>query len=324
MPSLKEAHLRHAIHYETVLRAADQLYEQGGDAAKQGLLSFELAWSNIQIGQSWAARVMLEMEHGASLCSSYPSVGAYLLDLRQSPRDRIRWRQEALVAARRLGDRRAEGWHLDNLGVAHMHLGQYESAMDFYKQHLDIAHNVSDERGKATALGNLGRTYAAMGMPESAIDSYNLALTLFRELLDRRGEAAALGNLGAVYANLGQTKRAIDVYEQALTILEEIGDRHREAAALGNLGKSYVELGKLNDSINFFQQALERFREVGDIRGEGEALWNLAQVAYRVGDPYLATIQGETALCLLQAIEDPNAENISDRLAQWREDLARQ
>ena len=54
-PDRAAAQYRHAAHYETVLRAADELYRQGGEAIKRGLALFDLEWTNIQAGQAWAA-----------------------------------------------------------------------------------------------------------------------------------------------------------------------------------------------------------------------------------------------------------------------------
>ena len=55
MPSFREVHFRHAKYYEAVLRKANELYKQGGEALKRGLGLFDLESGNIQAGQAWAA-----------------------------------------------------------------------------------------------------------------------------------------------------------------------------------------------------------------------------------------------------------------------------
>ena len=120
---LKEASARHAEHYMAVLAAANALYLKGGEGVLQGLALFDLERANIEAGQAWAAGRADRDDAAARLCSSYPNAGAYVLDLRQHPRDRIRWLEAALAAARRLKDRRAEGVHLGNLGRAYGGLG---------------------------------------------------------------------------------------------------------------------------------------------------------------------------------------------------------
>ncbi len=51
MPSSYQARLRHAKHYEQLLRQANELYKQGGDALLRGLAEFDLAWENIHSAQ---------------------------------------------------------------------------------------------------------------------------------------------------------------------------------------------------------------------------------------------------------------------------------
>jgi hypothetical protein len=90
-------------------RASRGLYEQGGEALTRGLALFDLEWDNIQAGQAWAAAHAEGDETAARLCITYPDAGAYGLNLRQHPREWIHWLERAVVAARRLEDRPAEG-----------------------------------------------------------------------------------------------------------------------------------------------------------------------------------------------------------------------
>jgi hypothetical protein len=75
-------------------------------------------WVNIRAGQEWAAEHAKDLE-AADSCSYYPAAGAHLLRLLVHPRERVRWLQAALSAARQLNDRRGEGRHLNNLGLTY-------------------------------------------------------------------------------------------------------------------------------------------------------------------------------------------------------------
>src|SRR5205085_161184 len=46
--------VRHAAHYCDVLRKTVTLYLKGGEALMRGLALFDVEWTNIQAGQSWA------------------------------------------------------------------------------------------------------------------------------------------------------------------------------------------------------------------------------------------------------------------------------
>src|SRR5438105_4867983 len=102
MPSIHEARLRHALYYMSVLREADEFYRQGGESSSHGLQLFNAEWTNIQIAQERLSEYTDLDETSSRYCSEYPRGGSYLLNLRQYPRDRIRWLRSALKAARRL------------------------------------------------------------------------------------------------------------------------------------------------------------------------------------------------------------------------------
>jgi tetratricopeptide (TPR) repeat protein len=299
---------RHAAHYAAVLSAANALYLQGGESLLQGLALFDLEWDNVQAGQAWAAERAGEDDEAARLCSVYPDAGTYCLNLRQHPREWIRWLEEALDAARRLEDREAEGNRLGNLGLAYADLGQVERAIEYHQQALAIAHEIGDRRGEGNRLGNLGLAYADLGQVERAIEYYQQALAIAREIGDRRNEGAWLGNLGNAYAALGQVERAIEYYGQALAISRGIGDRRGEGNRLGNLGLAYADLGQVERAIEYYEQALAIAREIGDRRNEGAWLGNLGLAYAALGQVERAIEHHEQALAIAREIGDRRGE----------------
>src|SRR5215213_7568168 len=122
MSGLREADRRHAKYFLTLLSKADDLYQQGGGEAKQGLELFEREQENIRLGQLRARDLVPLDDESASLCRYYPMYGANLLNLRFHPREQISWGEAALVSARRLNDKHAEGILLSNLGMAYEEL----------------------------------------------------------------------------------------------------------------------------------------------------------------------------------------------------------
>ena len=268
---------RHAAHYVTVLRAADELYEQGGEAIQRGLALFDLEQKNIEAGQAWAEKHANENKRALELCDDYSTWGYMILPLRQHPRQQIVWLEIAMKAAQRLGRRQAEGWHLGNLGNAYADLGETRKAIEYYEQRLVIA----------------------------------------QEIGDRRGEGAALGNLGIAYAALGETRKAIEFYEQHVTIAREIGDRRGEGVALGNLGNAYADLGEPRKAIEFYEQQLVITREIGYRRGEGNALFNMSLALDKLGERAQAIAHAQAALKIYEQIESPNVGKVRKKLEEW-------
>src|SRR5438552_11521269 len=98
MPSLREAHLRHAQHYEAMLRSADNLYRQDATAMQRGLALFDLERPNIQAGQAWAATHGEGDQRAAELCSAYGLNGSQCVSLRLRPSELFEWATAGLAS----------------------------------------------------------------------------------------------------------------------------------------------------------------------------------------------------------------------------------
>jgi tetratricopeptide (TPR) repeat protein len=312
-----EAQQRHATHYKTVLWTAEGLCQQGGNNFRNGLVEFDQERTNIDVGQAWTATHATTDETATQLCSEYAWAWS-VLNLRLHPREYIRWLEAALIAARYLRLKEAEGAHLGNLGLAYAALGETRRAIEFYEQALVIDREIGHRQGEGNALGNLGVAYAVMGETRRAIEFYEQHLVIAREIGDRRGEGNALGNLGNAYAARGETRRAIEFYEQHLVIAREIGDRWGEGTDLGNLGLAYADLGESRRAIEFYEQQLVIAREIGDRRGEGNALWNKTLALDKLGQREQAIACAEAALKIREEIEDPRAKEVRQQLVEWR------
>jgi tetratricopeptide (TPR) repeat protein len=273
-----EASLRHAQHYLEVLRDAEGRYRKGGEALMSGLALFGLEWGNIEAGQAWAAGHAAVDSTAAGICIKYPDAAVYCLSLRHHPLERIRWLEAGLAAARRFGDRPAEGAHLGNLGNAYRNLSDYGRAIECHEQHLQIS----------------------------------------REIGDRRGEGNALGNLGIAYDSLGEYSRAVEYHEQSLQLKRDIGNRLGEGNSLGSLGNAYRSLGEYTRAIGYYEQQLQIAREIGDRFGERSTLWNMSLVLDKLGDREGAIKLAEASLKIREEIEDRSAPKVRKQLEEWR------
>ncbi len=234
---LGRAALRHAGHYLALGDQAQALYLQGGEHVLEGLRRFDGAWPHLQA--AFARMQARDDDSAARWLSDFSDRTAYLLDLRLPPRERIPILDMALSAARRLGDRRDEGIHLGNLGLAYADLGEVRRAIECYEQALEIARQIGDRRGEGNALGNLGIAYASLGEARRAIEHYEQALEIARQIGDRRGEGNRLANLGLLARDQGDAARARDLWQQALRIYEAIEDPNagRVRGLLAEIGR---------------------------------------------------------------------------------------
>jgi len=110
------------------------------------------------------------------------------LDLRLPPREKIPILETARSAARRLGDRGAEGVHLGNLGLAYSALGEVARAIEYYEQALTIAREIGDRRGEGNHLANMGLLAQDQDDPSRARQLWEQALRIYKAIQDPNAE----------------------------------------------------------------------------------------------------------------------------------------
>jgi len=268
---LAEAEGRHAAYYLELAARAGALYKEGGEWVLEGLHRFDAAWAHLEA--AWGRMQARGGEEADRWLNDLAGRVVYVLALRLAPRERIPLLEQALAAARRLGDRRGEGNHLGNLGLAYAALGEARRAVEYHQQALAISREIGDRQGEGQSLGNLGNAHLVLGEARRAVEYHQQALSISREIGDRRGEGNHLGNLGAAYADLGEARRAVEYYQQALTIAREIGDRRGEGIRLGNLGVAYADLGEADRARELWEQALAIFEAIEDPNAERVRGW---------------------------------------------------
>ena len=72
-------------------------------------------------------------------------------------------------------------------------------------------------------MGNLGLAYFSLGQYQTAIDYHQQSLEIKRDIGDRHGEAIAWFNLGGALENTKQKSAAIEAYDNARQLYEAMG-----------------------------------------------------------------------------------------------------
>lgn len=318
MPHCYEAGIRHSTHYSSVLRIAVELYLQGGEFFQCGLTMFDLERNNIHLGQLWSENNCGSDDKAARISLEYAKAGKYLLSLRLHPRERLRWLEASLFAARRLRQRLDEGVVLGRIGLAYFDMGDWNKAIVFHRQHLAIGQEINDKRSEGVALGNLAIAYLKIGEVETSIDLIQKSLTIARERGDLRDESIAIGNLGLAYLNLKDYEKAIFFFEQRLLTARALGDRMAEGRALNHIGIAYRKSGTPEKAIPFYEQQLFIAREINDTLSEATALFDKSFCLADAGKRTEAIECAETALQLYTCLESPYVNDVIKQLSEWK------
>ena len=261
LPSVREIQLRRLRYYETHIFYLNEAYNQGGDEQRRALEGLNQDYDGIRSAHAWAVAHMYEDEEAARIVTAYASAGPNIFLIRLPPRELVRWIEEGIEAAGMLGFEEDVRVHKANLGAAHAMAGDPRSALPYFEQAL---RETEDRPAESAALGNLGRAYYSFGDYEKAIEYNQDCLEVARETEEWRTEAQALGTLGESYAAMDQHQEALRCFKGSRDVSRANNDSYTEARTLRKLGIFYRQLGNFWRAGVFFEAAASVFGRLGD------------------------------------------------------------
>jgi DNA-binding SARP family transcriptional activator/tetratricopeptide (TPR) repeat protein len=211
--------------------------------------------------------------------------------------------QIGLSSARQLGDRLAEAWMLNNLGMAYGEQ-RMEESVSCFEQALALYRELGDAPGEARAATNVANAYYDLRRFSEALAAAQRSLAIQRQVGKRYGEGIALNILGCVCRELAQFDEAIEYLQQALAIFRELGDRDAEAESLSDLGDAYLGRGWVDRAVAAFREALAIRRDIGDRYGQALTLHQLGLTRHRSGNSDEARQMLSEAIQLLEDLGD--------------------
>lgn len=187
---------------------------------------------------------------------------------RQRPEAGIEWGQQALAIAQQEMDRIDEAHALIELGWAFQRAKQFGDAERCFRRTREIYREVGNSWFIANTLNGLGSTYLEIGRLEEALDCHQQALETFRQAHDRPREGSTLRLLGEVHLAANRPDLAFDCHTRALDIASQDANQVSQAAALECLGTDLHRIGDHIGAREHWQRALEIYEQLGDPHAE--------------------------------------------------------
>jgi tetratricopeptide (TPR) repeat protein len=132
---------------------------------------------------------------------------------------------------------------LNCVGYLHAQLGDYEQALEYCQQGLDMYRGRGDPLNEAAAWDSVGYVLMHLGRYDEAIRSLHTALGLIEELRPRYYKTTMLVHLGDAYHGAGQPGQARRVWQEALDILEDLKHSDAEHVRARLLGETPTARG---------------------------------------------------------------------------------
>ena len=156
----------------------------------------------------------------------------------------IRLANEGLVAARAISYEKGEAICNQSLGLAYLHLSEYERSLDYYTRSRLLFEKAGNKRKLVNIYLSMGDVYIGQSKQSEAIEYYNKGIKLCSELKNNIGMGFALISIGGIYHDIGNYTEAINNYLKALTAFEIDNYTPGISMTYGNIASLY---GKQHD-----------------------------------------------------------------------------
>lgn len=141
-------------------------------------------------------------------------------------------------------------------GWAFYRLSDAPAVLALAEQTSQLCVEFQDRRGLATSLKLHGVAHLQLGHFSEADDFFARGLALYQELGDERNTAAMFNNLGESARARGDFAAAAKLYEQALALARQIGNRDSELIYLSNLCGARLGLSQFKEVEADLRQAI--------------------------------------------------------------------
>lgn len=210
------------------------------------------------------------------------------------------------------------------LGYSQRTAGDYEKAIAFHEEALEIAIAANDYACEIASLNHLSRTNVNLKNYSEAINYSQRALIAARQVGDKLGEANASVNLGyaKVFAARQLDSMAAEDYSEAVRYLEQgvelaqkQGDSQSQAFGNTSLGIAYVVLEQPTSAIASLTKGAELAQYSRDVYLQGLSFSYLAEAYYSIEDRAAAITYGGLGMYLLNQINSVEWRQVAGLLS---------
>jgi serine phosphatase RsbU (regulator of sigma subunit)/tetratricopeptide (TPR) repeat protein len=166
---------------------------------------------------------------------------------------------------------------LMNMGIINRQQNNFEVALGYYEQALEIRKQYKDSRGMSECYQNMAIIYNLLNEKEKAFLYYDRALFVFEKLNDRKGIIKTNNNIGALLASDNKCEKAFSYFETAMKFAIESGDKQSVAHINNNISELMLKQQKHLKALDFAQKALTIADSINSLPEKTRAFLNLME-----------------------------------------------
>jgi tetratricopeptide (TPR) repeat protein len=173
---------------------------------------------------------------------------------------------------------------------------------------LEAARRLGDRRAEGQLLATAGMAFVRINQLAKSLECHQHSLAIWRELGDRLGEAHALNLIGLNHLRSRRPDDAAGHFEQAIGVFESLGSAHWAATALSNLAGALQRAGRLPEATAAARRALAAHRTLSNQRGEGNILRLMSDLQREQDEPAQALASAQAAVDIALGLRNQRLE----------------
>ncbi|WP_143960883.1 ATP-binding protein [Litoribacter populi] len=284
-----------------------QLQEEKDDHTKLKLLT-EFAWliHNSDSSQKFykeAIQLSLVLNEANYLVQNYNRIGVVFRNLDLQERA-LEYYEHALVLSKEIGNKKEEGYALNNIAQILNYQGHSREALDYYKDAEAIFKSINHQEGLGYTYIGLSAVYRGMEKYIDAIQAIDKSLEIRGSHIDRNYLTSILSR-GDFYLKLKDFDKAYQDYEVYYKHVKDIYPRG-ELTAYKRFAEWNYQSGNIREALEYAHKALE-------IHEETPSLEAILSVYHRMAEVYSSYKEFEKAFEYQQAYINGKDQLLDER-----------
>lgn len=210
-----------------------------------------------------------------SQLNSYISRATRLVQLATNHDSVVQLLDKAENLAKSEGNQHISNHILILRGLNEYHQGNYEKAIEYNYNALELSEKNQDSVLIAKAFQNLGLIYNEMEEYDEAISYLNKSLDISEKIKESELINKNYQNLSICYQNKKDLTKALELNERANQLAKIRKDTVRIIDALNNFGTIAYDQKKFDESLECYQKALILYLKINDQQGVAMAYNNI-------------------------------------------------
>lgn len=155
------------------------------------------------------------------------------------------------------GIKRSINVSLNGIGNIYLTLGQYDLAIEQFKESMKLEEALGNKLGLAINNQNIGECYEKLGKLDDALNSFRTSLAYNEEINSDKGRVICNNSIAQVYIKEGDSKKAVEILEPILVQAEALEDKDIISLIHINLGWALMNLKRYGEAENHLNKGLE-------------------------------------------------------------------